>query len=53
MRLKKHESPRKQGRNHKGRGNPKRARQKRKQLQQLKCKLKAGRNGWPLLFWVP
>jgi len=39
-RLKSWESPRKEGRNHKGRGGSARARQKRKQFQTLRKKLK-------------
>ena len=38
-RLKRHESPRRSGRNHKGRGGSARARQRRKQQQQLRDRL--------------
>ncbi|WP_255407475.1 hypothetical protein [Limnothrix sp. PR1529] len=40
MHLKSHESPRNRGRNDKGRGNPARAKQKRKALQRLRQTLK-------------
>ncbi len=41
MRLKRWESPRRQGRNDKGRGGSARARQRRKQQQQLRRRLTA------------
>jgi hypothetical protein len=44
MYIKSHESPRKTGRNDKGRGGSARARQLRKQQQVLRKKLKAGIN---------
>jgi len=42
--LKRWESPRRQGRNHKGRGGTARQRQYRKQQQRLRQRLKPGRN---------
>jgi len=42
QRLKRWESPRKEGRNHKGRGGSARARQLKKQTQMMRQKLKAG-----------
>jgi hypothetical protein len=42
QRLKRWESPRKEGRNDKGKGGSARQRQKKKQLQMLRKKLKAG-----------
>ncbi|WP_434687367.1 hypothetical protein [Pseudanabaena minima] len=44
QRLKRWESPRKEGRNDKGKGGSARQRQKKKQLQMLRKKLKAGIN---------
>lgn len=45
QRLKRWESPRKEGRNHKGRGGAARARQLKKQTQMLRQKLKEGNKG--------
>ena len=57
-RLKRWESPRKQGRNDKGKGGSARARQLRKREQMLKAKLKRsersrreGRESTPSFFW--
>lgn len=47
QRLKRWESPRNQGRNHKGRGGSARQRQKQKQLNMLRQKLKDGSNQSP------
>jgi hypothetical protein len=44
QRLKRWESPRKEGRNDKGKGGSARQRQKKKQMQMLRKKLKAGIN---------
>ncbi len=45
MRLKRWESPRREGRNHKGKGGAARARQLKKQQQQLRNKLKEQQSG--------
>lgn len=45
QRLKRWESPRSEGRNHKGKGGSARQRQKRKQFQMLRNKLKSHKKG--------
>lgn len=64
QRLKRWESPRREGRNDKGRGGSARQRQRRKQLQVLRQKLKeqsqdqnnqkqrGGSEMLPLIFWI-
>lgn len=48
QRLKSWESPRSEGRNDKGKGGTARQRQRKKQLQMLRKKLKQGNTSWSL-----
>jgi len=52
MQLKRWESPRRQGRNDKGRGGSARQRQLRKRQQHLRNKLKNEKGAQPFLFFV-